>query len=68
VGAQAVVTGWVQKVSDLIINMTVVVRSVQTGRMIAAGNAGLRGDTDLSWTRAATWLVMHRLLRHGAAR
>lgn len=65
VGAQVVVTGWVQKISTLIINMTVMVRSVRSGQMIVAGNASLRGDTDLSWTRATDWLVTHRLLRHG---
>jgi Protein of unknown function (DUF2380) len=68
VGAQAVVTGWVQKVSDLIINMSVVIRSAQTGKMIAAGNASLRGDTNIAWTRGATWLVGHRLLAHEAER
>jgi len=62
IGAQAVVTGWVQKVSDLIINMTIVIRSVGTGKIIAGGNASLRGDTDIAWTRAAAWLVAHRLL------
>lgn len=61
-GAQAVLTGWVQKVSDLIINMTIIIRSVATGKMIAAGNASLRGDTDIAWERAASWLVTHRLL------
>lgn len=64
VGAQAVVTGWVQKVSDLIINMTVLIRSVATGGIIAGGNTSLRGDTDLSWSRAAEWLVAHRLEPH----
>ncbi|HWA80757.1 MAG TPA: DUF3280 domain-containing protein [Acetobacteraceae bacterium] len=62
IGAQAVVTGWVQKVSDLIIDMTIIIRSVGTGKMIAAGDVSLRGDTDIAWTRAATWLVAHRLL------
>ncbi len=61
-GAEAVLTGWVQKVSDLIINMTIVIRSVPGGQMIAAGNASLRGDTDIAWERAASWLVAHRLL------
>jgi Protein of unknown function (DUF2380) len=62
IGAQAVLTGWVQKVSDLIINMTIVIRSVATGRIIAAGNASLRGDTDIAWQRGAAWLVAHRLV------
>jgi hypothetical protein len=61
-GAQAVLTGWVQKVSALIISMTIIIRSVATGKIIAAGNASLRGDTDIAWERAASWLVAHRLL------
>ncbi|HUC19706.1 MAG TPA: DUF3280 domain-containing protein [Acetobacteraceae bacterium] len=66
VGAQVVVTGWVQKVSGLIINMTIIIRSVDTGKMIAAGDVSLRGDTDIAWTRAASWLVAHRLLPPGS--
>ena len=68
VGAEAVLYGWVQKVSDLIINMTILVRSVKTGQIIAAGNASLRGDTDIAWKRGAVWLIAHRLLPAEAGR
>ena len=68
VGAEAVLYGWVQKVSDLIINMTILVRSVKTGQIIAAGNASIRGDTDIAWKRGAAWLIAHRLLPAEAGR
>lgn len=62
-GAQAVVTGLVQKVSALILDMSITIRAVPGGRVLAAGTAGLRGDNDLAWQRAAAWLVAHRLLQ-----
>ena len=68
VGAEAVLYGWVQKVSDLIINMTILVRSVKTGQIIAAGNASICGDTDIAWKRGAAWLIAHRLLPAEAGR
>ncbi|MGH7071916.1 MAG: DUF3280 domain-containing protein [Acetobacteraceae bacterium] len=68
VGAAAVVTGSVQKVSDLILDMNVVIRDASTGRVIAAGTAGFRGDNDLAWMRAAAWLVRYRLLAHHAGK
>ncbi len=61
--AEAVVTGLVQKVSLLIVDMNITIRAVPSGRVIAAGTAGLRGDNDLAWERAAAWLVAHRLLQ-----
>lgn len=62
VHARAVVTGLVQKVSLLIVDMSITIRAVPGGSVIAAGSAGLRGDNDLAWQREAQWLVAHRLL------
>ncbi|MGH7101389.1 MAG: DUF3280 domain-containing protein [Acetobacteraceae bacterium] len=62
VHAKAVVTGLVQKISLLIVDMSITIRAVPGGRVIAAGSAGLRGDNDLAWQRAAAWLVAYRLL------
>ncbi|MDR3535877.1 MAG: DUF2380 domain-containing protein [Acetobacteraceae bacterium] len=58
---QIAVTGWVQKVSNLILNMNVVVRDVATGQTIAAGSVDIRGNTDESWSRALAYLVHNRL-------
>jgi len=60
-GARISVTGWVQKVSNLILNITLVVRDVGTGQVINAGSVDLRGNTDESWSRGLSYLLRNRL-------
>jgi len=60
-GAAISVTGWVQKVSNLILNINVVARDVATGRVISAGSVDIRGNTDESWSRGLAYLVRNRL-------
>jgi hypothetical protein len=60
-GAQLAVTGLVQKVSNLIINLNVTVRDVRDGRSIRAGFVDIRGNTDESWLRGMSYLVRNRL-------
>ena len=62
VGAELAVTGTVQKVSNLILNMNIHVREASSGRTVAAMSADMRGNTDESWSRALDWLVRNRLL------
>lgn len=62
VGAELAVTAMVFKISNLILNMTIFVRDAKTGRNVTVAQAGMRGDTDESWTRALDWLVRNRLL------
>ncbi|MEA2777525.1 MAG: hypothetical protein QOF90_2931 [Acetobacteraceae bacterium] len=59
--AKISVTGWVQKVSNLILNINVVARSVSTGRVIEAGSVDIRGNTDESWSRGLSYLLRERL-------
>jgi hypothetical protein len=61
-GADLAITGLVQKVSNLIINLNVYVRDVKTGNMITAASADMRGNTDESWTRTMSYLIRNRLL------
>ncbi|MDB5404236.1 MAG: hypothetical protein JWQ55_6254 [Rhodopila sp.] len=61
-GAQVSVVGWVQKVSNLILNINVVMRDVQTGQRIQAGSVDIRGDTDESWTHGMSFLINNRIL------
>lgn len=61
-GADVAVIAWVQKVSNLILNINAVIRSVATGKMVAAGSVDIRGNTDLSWSRGVSYLVANRLL------
>ncbi len=62
VGAQVSIICWVQKVSNLILNINAVIRDVDTGRMVAAGSVDIRGNTDQSWSRGLRYLVQNRLL------
>ncbi len=64
-GAQVAVNGWVQKVSELILNINLVVRDVDSGKMLSAGSVDIRGNTDESWTRGLAYLLKHRILVDG---
>ncbi len=61
IAAEISITGWVQKVSNLILNITVVAREVPSGRVIDAGSVDIRGNTDESWSRGLSYLLRNRL-------
>jgi len=61
-GADLAITGVVQKVSNLILNINIYLRDVHTGRLVTAVSADMRGNTDESWSRATNYLVRNRLL------
>jgi Protein of unknown function (DUF2380) len=61
-GADLAMTGVVQKVSNLIVNINIFLRDVHTGKLVAAASTDMRGNTDESWTRATSYLVRNRLL------
>ena len=65
IGAELAITGTVQKVSNLILNMNLYVREASSGVTIAAMTADMRGNTDESWSRTLDWLVRNRLLAPG---
>jgi hypothetical protein len=65
VGAELAITGTVQKVSNLILNMNIYIRDVSSERTIAAMSADMRGNTDESWSRTLDWLIRNRLLTPG---
>ena len=62
IGADFSITGTVQKVSNLILNVNLYVRDIESGKLIAGMSADFRGNTDKSWTRALDWLIRNRLL------
>jgi hypothetical protein len=64
-GAGLAMTGWVQKVSNLILNVNIVVRDVRTGDVIAGKSVDMRGNTDETWSRALDWLMRNYLLAPG---
>ena len=61
-GADLAITGVVQKVSNLILNINIYVRDVHSGRLVTVASADMRGNTDESWSRAMSYLVRNRLL------
>jgi hypothetical protein len=62
VGADVSVTGVVHKISNLILNMSVSIRDVESGEFVAAYNVDFRSNSDDSWTRSLDWLLRNRLL------
>jgi hypothetical protein len=56
-GAERVLLGWVQKVSNLILNLNIEVRDVRTGEIVLRKSVDLRGNTDQSWRRAVDFLI-----------
>jgi hypothetical protein len=61
-GADLVITGVVQKVSNLILNVNIYMRDVHSGGLVTFAGADMRGNTDESWSRAMSYLVRNRLL------
>ena len=61
-GADLEITGVVQKVSNLILNVNVYLRDVHTGTLVTAASADMRGNTDESWSRAMSYIIRNRLL------
>ena len=68
-GADVAITGIVQKVSDMILNMTIIIRDAATAKVIAAASADMQGSSDENWSRAVNFIVRNRLLasKEGAA-
>ena len=62
-GTQQLAYGWVQKVSNLILNINVVVEDVATGKDLRAQSVDIRGNTDESWTRGLRYLLNERMFR-----
>ncbi len=62
-GAEVAITGTVQKVSNLILNINLQLWDTATGKPLRAMSADLRGNTDESWSRGVSYLLRHRLLK-----
>jgi hypothetical protein len=56
-GVDRVGVCWVQKVSNLIININLRVEDVATGKAVFQRSVDIRGNTDLSWQRGVKALV-----------
>lgn len=67
VGAELAVLGWVQKVSNLILNLNLAVHDVATGRMVRGGSVDIRGNTDESWSRGLRVLLDRQIFAKDSA-
>ncbi|SDN22058.1 Protein of unknown function [Methylobacterium phyllostachyos] len=61
-GADLVVTGYVEKGSGQIFNLNVTVAEADTGKVVRGGQVTIRADTDDTWAHAMRWVVKNRLL------
>jgi hypothetical protein len=56
-GTRLVAVGWVQRVSELILNVNVSVQDSQTGVEVLSKSVDLRGNTDETWTRGVNFML-----------
>jgi Protein of unknown function (DUF2380) len=56
-GVELVMTPWVQKVSELILNVNVQIYDVTARQPIFTKSVDMRGNDDVSWQRAVRFLV-----------
>jgi hypothetical protein len=61
-GADYAAVSWVQKVSNLILNINVAIEDVGTGKLVTRGSVDIRGNTDESWQHGLAYLLDHRIL------
>ncbi len=52
-----VAAGWVQKVSNLILNINIVIRDAREDRLVLTKSVDIRGNTDETWARGVRFLV-----------
>ena len=61
-GADLIISGIIQKTSNLILSFAITVKDVRSGKVIRAGQVDIRGNTDETWLRGIRWVVKNRLL------
>lgn len=55
--ADRVLVGWVQKVSNLILNINIRIEDAGSGQVLLVRSVDLRGNTDETWRRGMAYLV-----------
>jgi Protein of unknown function (DUF2380) len=56
-GADVVILCWVQKVSNLILNINIEVKDVASGKTLYTKSVDLRSNSDKSWLRGIRYMV-----------
>ena len=62
-GAGYVLVGEVQKVSNLILSMNLVMRDVETGQMVRGMSVEIRSNTDDSWLRGMRYILKNNFFK-----
>lgn len=62
-GADYVLVGEVQKVSNLILSMNLVIRDVATGEMVRGQSVDIRSNTDDSWMRGIRYILKNHYFK-----
>jgi hypothetical protein len=60
--ADYALTGLVYKVSNLILEIHIHIRDVESGRIISKLSSSIRGNTDESWLHGVRWMFRNRLM------
>ena len=56
-GVDLVMATWVQKVSELILNLNIQIYDIKAQKVVFSKSVDMRGNEDQSWTRAVHYLV-----------
>ncbi|MGH6679770.1 MAG: DUF3280 domain-containing protein [Bradyrhizobium sp.] len=61
-GFALVACPWVQKVSNLILNLNIFIEDLKTDQVTKGGSVDIRGNTDNSWDHGVRYLVKEHVL------
>jgi Protein of unknown function (DUF2380) len=62
-GAERSVSGYVYKISTLILYITLAVRDADSGKLIEEASVSIRGNTDESWRHGMETLLQQRIFK-----
>ena len=62
-GADYSLVGQIQKVSNLILSMNLVIRDAETGAMARGMSVDIRGNTDDSWRRGMRYILRNNIFK-----
>ncbi|GAB4368772.1 MAG: hypothetical protein Kow00114_28220 [Kiloniellaceae bacterium] len=64
-GAERSVSGFVYKISTLILYITLAVRDTATGKLVEEASVSIRGNTDESWRHGMDALLQRQIFKAG---
>ncbi len=60
--AEQLMVMWVQKVSNLILNFNIVIKDVESGKVVNSSFVDIRSNTDKSWQKGVDYMLRNRIL------